>query len=80
MIINDLKEKIDNLIENGYGNLEIYKDGGDGCADRIIKLRFQLLYEGKFYPTDRENNMYKNILDSRIEDIFKYGEWVIRFL
>jgi len=80
MNLNELKSKIDKLIEQGKGDLEIYDyDKTSMYAKKINNIEIVLLYNRDLYLTDRENYKYRSMNELDVDIIFNNGEEVIKF-
>jgi len=80
MNLNELKEIVDELVElNGAGELEIYKYGSSMWAEKVNSaLSVEILYGRDFYSLDKEDHRYRHMSESEIDNVFNYGERVIR--
>jgi len=80
MNLYELKNKIDKLIEEGKGDIEIYEyDRTSMYAKKINNIAMMLLYDRDLYSIDKENYQYRSMNESEINSIFINGTEVIRF-
>ena len=80
MNLYELKNKIDKLIEEGKGDIEIYEyDRTSMYAKKINNIAMMLLYDRDLYSIDKENYKYRSMNESEINNIFINGTEVIRF-
>ena len=80
MNLYELKKKIDKLIEQGEGDLEIYDyDKTSMYAEKIDNMIIMLLYDRDLYSINKENYRYRSMSESEINNIFNNGKKVARF-
>jgi len=80
MNLYELKKKIDKLIEQGEGDLEIYDyDKTSMYVEKIDNMIIMLLYDRDLYSINKENYRYRSMSESEINNIFNNGKKVARF-
>jgi len=80
MNLYELKKKIDKLIEQGEGDLEIYDyDKTSMYVEKIDNMIIMLLYDRDLYSINKENYRYRSMSESEINNIFNNGKKVGRF-
>jgi len=80
MNLYELKKKIDKLIKQGEGDLEIYDYGKVSMyAEEINNMVIMLLYDRDLYSINKEDYRYRGMSEFEINNIFNNSKKVARF-